>query len=338
MAPCGIARIDQLNAGVGGVAPIVPGDPDRQSVGVIQDFLTGHRQKGLPNLISPNYGLFGPRTTAAVRDFRAQQGLPVQDEVDVQTLQQMVQAPAAAPLLSRGYLTLVLDFQYSGLAKILSLVAQMEGAGKFSALNLNTDKAGLSFGLIQWAQKPGRLTEILRAFLTADSGEFIGIFGNGDPGLAGRLIAHTQEQHGGVDPDTGETTDPDFDLTDEPWVSRFRQAAVSRNFQPVQVTTALKDFSNSLTRMKQFAPEVKSERGVAFTLDLANQFGDGGARSIHNTVLRPGMSEADLLAAMADESVRRRPDSQARREAFLTTSFLSDGPFEAADDALAPTG
>ena len=258
--------------------------------------------------------------------------------MDVETLQKMVKVPAAAPLLSRGYLTLVLDFDYSGLAKILSLVAQMEGAGKFSALNLNTDTAGLSFGLIQWAQRPGRLSEILTAFSTANRADFIRILGNGDPGLADRLIQHTQKPNGGVIHDTGLTTDPAFDLVNEPWVSRFREAAIAPNFQPVQVRTALKDFASSLARMKQFAPEVKSERGVAFMLDLANQFGDGGARSIHTTVLRPGLSEAELLAAMADESVRRRPDSQARRQAFLTTSFLSDGPFEAEDNRLARTG
>jgi hypothetical protein len=41
MAQCGIARIDNLNTGVSGTAPIVPGDPDRESVGAIQDLLTG---------------------------------------------------------------------------------------------------------------------------------------------------------------------------------------------------------------------------------------------------------------------------------------------------------
>jgi hypothetical protein len=276
-----------------------------------------------------------------VQNFRTQQGLSGPNQVDAQTLQQMVQAPASAPVASRAYITLVLNFPSSGLAKILSVVAQMEGAGKFSALNLNNDRAGLSFGLIQWAQKPGRLAEILSAFFAADSQEFTQILGAGDSKVANGLIAHTQQAHGGIDPASGHTTDPAFDLVQEPWVSRFRQAALSMTLQPVQVGTALTDFGNSLVRLKQFAPELDSERSVAFMIDLANQFGDGGARSIFQAVREDGMSQTDLLSAMAQESVDRIQDpfkagTQARRQHFLTTNFLSDAAFADSDKGLAP--
>src|SRR5215471_17457448 len=172
MALCGVPRIDDLNSGAASATPITQGDSDQDSVGLVQQMLAGMGQPGLPNLLSPDYGVFGPRTTAAVQNFRAALGLPAGSQIDVQCLQALVQADASVPVASRGYLTLVLDIPYSGLAKILSVVAQMEGAGKFSALNLNTDKAGLSFGLIQWAQKPGRLTEILKAFSKVSAGDF----------------------------------------------------------------------------------------------------------------------------------------------------------------------
>jgi len=339
MAQCGIPRIDELIAGTGSAAPIGPGDSDRDSVGLIQDLLTGQGQKGLSNLLSPNYGVFGPLTTAAVRSFRTRVGLPADDQVDAQALQQMVQTPASAPMASRGYLTLALDFQFGGLTKILSIVAQMEGAGKFGALNLNTDRAGLSFGLIQWAQKPGRLAEILQAFLADSSNDFVRILGAGDSNLADRLLVHTQKPNGGVDQKTGETTDPTFDLIEEPWVSRFRQAALSKPLQQVQVQTAVKDFGRSLALIRQFAPELTSERAVAFAIDLANQFGNSGARSIFQAVKQSGMSENDLLEAMADESVARIQDpwkagTQARRQHFLTTSFLSDGSFDSSQSSL----
>lgn len=341
MVPCGIPRIDALMAGTESAAPISFGDPDRDSVGLVQDLLTGQGHRGLPNLLSPSYGVFGPLTTAAVQNFRAQQGLPAGSQVDAQTLQQMVQAPPGAPVASRGYLTLALDFTFDGLTKILSIVAQMEGAGKFGALNLNTDRAGLSFGLIQWAQKPGRLAEILSAFLAASSQDFARIFGAGDSTLSDGLLAHTRQPNGGVDGATGETTDPAFDLITEPWVSRFRQAALWKPFLQVQVQTALKAFAGALSLIRQFAPELTSERGVAFMLDLANQFGNGGARSIYQAVKQDGMSESDLLAAMADESVARiqnpfKAGTQARRRNFLTTSFLSDGPFDQPQSELAP--
>jgi hypothetical protein len=211
----------------------------------------------------------------------------------------------------------------------------MEGAGRFSALNLNTDKAGLSFGLIQWAQKPGRLTEILLAFSKASPSDFQNIFGGGDPNLATQLIAHTRMANGGID-SAGVTTDPAFDLVNEPWVSRFRQAALFQPFQQTQVRTALGDFAASQKKIQQYAPQLSSERAIGFMIDLANQFGDGGARSIFESVAQDGMTVGDLLQAVADESVARIQDpfkagTQARRQHFITTTFLSDGPFVNSD-------
>ena len=332
MAQCGIPRVDSLLSGATGVAPIAPGDQDRSAVGAVQDLLTGLGQRGMPGLLSPDYGVFGPATSGAVRNFRQQQNLPPQDSVDSQALQTMVQAPASAPIASQVYLSLVLDIPFTGLAKVLSITAQMEGAGKFAALNRNTDRAGLSFGLIQWAQKPGRLAEILGEFSSSSPDDFSRIFGGGDATQSAGLLAHTQKVKGGIDPATGLTTDPAFDLIAEPWVSRFSQAALFVPFQQVQVRAALKDFGGSLATLRQYASQLQSERAVAFMLDLANQFGDGGARSIYQAVQQAALSEAQLLQAIADESVRRiqdpfKPGTQARRAHFLAATFLSDAPF-----------
>ncbi len=332
MALCGIARIDDLMAGAASATSIGAGDPDKESVQVIQSLLTGQGEKNLPNLLGTEYGEFGSLTAAAVNSFRTRQRLPAGSQVDGQTLQRMVKAPAPAAILSRGYLTLALDFEYSGLAKILSVVAQMEGAGKFGALNLNTDKAGLSFGLIQWAQKPGRLAEIVNAFFAASAADFVRIFGGGDANLAAGLVAHTKQVDGGADHATGVTTDSNFDLVNEPWVGRFRAAAMWVPFQRVQVQTALSDFQSSLAMIQQYAPQLNSERAVGFMLDLANQCGNSGARGIYRSVWKDGTSASDLLRGMAAESVQRVSDSwkagtQARREHFLTTSFLSDDLF-----------
>ncbi len=336
MALCGIPRIDDLNAGAPSATPIGPGDTDTESVGLIQQMLTGQGQKGLPNLLSPDYGTFGPLTIAAVQNFRAQQGLAAGNQVDSLTFQTLVKVPPSSPVASRGYMTLVLDLPYSGLAKILSVVAQMEGAGKFSAMNLNTDKAGLSFGLIQWAQKPGRLTEILKAFRAASAADYANILGGGDAGVSDGLVAHTALPNGGTDPSTGNTTDAAYDLVSEPWVSRFRQAALFKTFQQAQALTALADFGNSLKLIQQYAPQLNTERAVGFTLDLANQFGDRSTRGIFQAVWKDGMAIPDALQAMADESVARIQDSwksatQARRQHFLTTNFLSDQLFANSD-------
>lgn len=315
------------------------GDQDKESVEVVQGLLSGQGESGLPNLLSPDCGVFGPLTSSAVERFRARNGLPTGAEVDCATLQALVRAPAESPIASRGYLTLVLDFDYGGLAKILSVVAQMEGAGKFAALNLNTDCAGLSFGLIQWAQKPGRLAEIVDAFCAADASEFVRIFGEGDAELAQALITHLRKSCGGVDAATGHTVDAKFDLVNEPWVGRFQAAALFVPFQREQVQTALNDFRKSLAKVRQYAPQLSSERAAGFVLDLANQFGDGGARSIYRAVWREGLPVNELLEAMARESVERVEDpwkaaTQARRQHFVTTDFLSDAKFEDAQIAI----
>jgi hypothetical protein len=64
--------------------------------------------------------------------------------------------------------------------------------------------------------------------------------------------------------------------------------------------------------------------------------GDDGLRSILETVSKPGLSEADLLAAVEEESVARvrakfgdGPDlrsTETRRHAFRTSPLISDQP------------
>lgn len=335
MAVCGISRIDDLNRGAAGVIPLGPGEDDRESVGVVQQMLAGMGLRGLPNLLSPDYGMFGPQTMAAVQTFRLQQGLRPGCDVDGECLKALAQANAPEPVVSRGYITLVLNFPYNGLVKILSVVAQMEGAGKFGAMNLNTDRAGLSFGLIQWAQKPGRLAEILRAFALADPMAFAGFFAGGDANRAADFVAHIKLPGGGVNPESGETTNPAFDLVKEPWVSRFHQAALFKPYQQVQVKTALEDFAGSFKRIHSYAPQLTSERAVGFMIDLANQFGDAGAHGVYQSVAQGGVPVEELLQAVAEESVARVADpfkagTQARRQHFLTTEFLSDAGFETA--------
>lgn len=327
----GIARIDHLLEGRA-VPPLAEGDSDRAAVGALQDLLTGHGFIGLPGILSPHYGSFSSRTAIALRDFQQRHSIPATGRADPPTLQKLVIAPAGDPRATQAYLTLVLRFSFTGMMRVLSLVAQMEGLGKFGALNLNTDRAGLSFGMIQWAQRPGRLTEILSAFLQADRERFAGLFGDGDPDLAAALIAHTRRPSGGVDPRTGQTMDPAFDLVSEPWITRFRRAALEPAFQRAQVETALDAFRRSLARIRTFAPGLKSERAVAFMLDVANQFGDTGAQRLFSTASRPDADEEALLEAIADATVdhfedRFKAGVRARRDMFLHTAILSNAEF-----------
>ena len=326
---CGIQRIDDLWAGSAAALPIDESETDASAIGAIQDLLTGQGFPGLPSVLSSAYGSFGPKTANAIRSFQDARALSSSGKVDTATLKGLIANPAADPRASQVYLALVLGFPVTGMQRVLSLTAQMEGVGKFAALNRNSDRAGLSFGIIQWAQKPGRLAEILQAMSNADREQFVEIFGGGDEVVADSVIVHTRKLSGGVDPKTGVTVDPSFDLVNEPWVTRFHSAALVPRFQQVQVQTALRAFESSFARLRSYAPQFTSERSVGFLLDVANQFGDAGAERLFRSVYQTGMTELDALGAIADASVARMDDSlkagvRARRDRFLETRWLSD--------------
>lgn len=324
----GIQALDALLKNPGAPA-INAGTGDASAIGAIQDLLSGHGIIGMPNCLSPLYGRFGTKTSAAIQRFQGQYNLLSTGEVDSVTLGQLIAIPASQPRATLSYLTLVLQTGFTGLVKILSIVAQMEGAGKFGALNLNTDSAGLSYGIIQWAQRPGRLFELLKAFSLADRALFVEIFAIGDAALADALLALLSRSNGGVDPKKGITIDSRFDLITAPWTDRFKQATFQLKFQLVQLEIAVQAFAKSYQTILGYSTGIESERGAAFMLDVANQFGDSGLKRLYTHVYRPGMGEMEILEAIADESVECMPDKfkhgvRARRDNFLTTTLLSD--------------
>lgn len=336
----GIAEIDPLLTDPSS-QPLRLDRGGRDAVGAVQDLLTGHGYKGLPSILLPSYGAYGDATLKALCDFQGLNGLTPDGMLTPPTLKQMIATPAKDPRATHAHLSLVLGIPVSGMHRILTLTAQMEGVGKFSALNLNTDGAGLSFGLIQWAQRPGRLVDILRAFEQAHPDDFVRIFGEGNSDLAHRLLAHVKKPSGGVDNKTGKATDGEFDLVAKPWPARFQEAALHLPFQRIQVNLANEAFEKSFDKMRQYdtAAVIQSERAVAFMLDVANQFGDGsvtrpsstpdrGLAGLYRRVFRPGTPEPALLQGIADATVAAMPAKfqngvRARRTLFLKTPLLS---------------
>jgi hypothetical protein len=328
MAKSGITRIDAL---LGAGAPALqPGDSDSAAVGMVQELLRSHGYTRLPDMRSDSYGRFGDLTRQSVLAYRAAAGLEEVPRVDKAMLDDLAARNPRNPMAVRGYLTLALDMEYNGLLNIVALTTLFESGARFACLNLNTDRCGLSFGIIQWAQKPGRLHEILEAFHKDAPETFAAIAV--DPG---GLLAHTARPRGGVDAGTGETVDPAFDLISDPWRSRFEELGRNRDLQKTQVRAALAAFQASTAHIAREMPALTSQRSLAFTLDLANQHGDGGAAAIYQGVFRPGIAEPALLAAMERESVRRvaaqygeRSDEAAstanRRRFFRTTPWLSE--------------
>jgi peptidoglycan hydrolase-like protein with peptidoglycan-binding domain len=336
MATTNNSRIDALWAGTGSPTPISAGDTDAEAVGIIQDLLVGHGTRGLPPIDDPNRGTFGPRTTAAIKAFQANHDLPITGTVDHDTLHRLAEEPASTPVAGHGYVTLKLERPWSGFTRLVALTAQFEAAGKFAVLNRNTDRAGLSFGIIQWAQKPLRLNGLLRAFRDAAPQHFVDVFGGGNPAVASGLVAHTAKPSGGVDPKTGQTLDPAFDLVTTVWAERFETAGRDPMWQRVQLQEAISAFRSSRDRIRAVAPLATSERAIAFLLDVANQHGDGGLSNICKSVT--GTDEASFLLAVQNESVRRvraqfgENSNEARgtlnrRQRFRVTTVLAESPF-----------
>src|SRR5262245_7432508 len=279
--------------------------------------------------------MFGPRTLDAIRHFQTSQRLQMTGAMDRPTVTRLVKQPAESPIASRVYVACVLDLEFTILVRLATVTMQLEGGGHFSAANWNTDRAGLSFGLIQWAQRPGRLNELLTAFERADPELFITNFGAGDRDTAQGLLAHTARPNGGVDPATGRTLDPRYDLVAQPWRDRFKAAGKAIPFQRAQVETALAAFTASAHRIRTTMPLVTTERGVVFMLDVANQFGDAGASRLAAGATRQGMTEADFILAVEQASVAAVTrqfgegsavvqSTAARRAIVRTTPWLSD--------------
>lgn len=332
---CGIAALDRL--WIDDTAPSIA-PTDRESVGAVQALLLGHGFSRMPTILSHDCGVYGPQTIAAIQQFQSDQDLGATGTVDRGTLCALAKVPAKSPVISSAYAAFVLEISATGLLRPAAITMQLEGGGRFAAVNWNTDRAGLSFGLIQWAQRPGRLHELLVAFQRADPDRFVRIFGEGDLQLAQGLLLHTGGINGGVDRVTGLTRDSRFDLIAEPWRSRFLEAGRDPIFQRAQIADAMAAFGVSAQRIRQTMPLVVSERALAFMLDVANQFGDTGAQSVVSTVtktLKAGASEGDFLAAVGGETVARvarqfgaasneARSTSNRREVMRTTPWLAD--------------
>jgi hypothetical protein len=350
MADSGITRIDNLLKNP--AEPPIDFRDDMETIGAIQDLLRGHGATGLPTLVSAAYGQpefedkehtkrksFTKRTLTAIHKFQKDHNLKVEDTISRKMLDTLILVPATTPLATRVYITLVLDQPANPALKILSLVAIVEGGGKFAAVAKNPDKAGLSLGIIQWAQKPGRLFELLDAWNQADPAEMQRLFGGAANVQA--ILDHAKAGAKELDAN-GASTNAKVNLLSADNVLRFKAALQNPKFQTAQVSTAAAAFLEAAKSLSKVAKKIKTERGFAFLLDLANQHGPGGAKSIYTAAVKDAMTEKEALEAMAQESVARirkkfppkagekesvfERGGRERREFYLHTNLLQDTP------------
>jgi hypothetical protein len=259
---------------------------------------------------------FAPRPAAVPRPAAAPQPAPapaarplpgpaaarVQASASAQPVQasagaQPVQATAAARPSSAAQALGLSDTQID---QIIDRTSKYEGT--YTSLNRNTDRAGLSFGFIQFAQKPGSLGQVLTEMSKKDPAKFNQIFG---PDAQQMLRVVTSPPNHGVDA-SGRAADPRFDLTQEPWLSRFEAAGKDPGFQGVQRDVARKSYFEPAMEIAR-EHGIRSPEGLSMLFDTAVQQGRNGARRITASAARrrtPGMSEREYLEEVARTASR----------------------------------
>jgi hypothetical protein len=326
---CGNLTIDGLLAGNPSVRPLFPGD-NAPAIGYLQDLLRGHGYKFLPDPRATAWGSYGSETSMAVTDYRRKHGLdPSKDRAGSGLLRDLIIRPALKAALGPAYIPLVLDVAFTPILRFVWLTSLFETGGAFETLNLNTDQCGISFGILQWSQKPGQLHKFLEACSAREPAEWARIFAGGS--MAGNAILdYTAKPNGGLDA-RGWAIDAAFELTKDPWRSKLQALGTSLPMQRVQLDLASEAWRAELDRENGYASKTTSERGFAFLLDLANQFGSGRVEQQYKRAALPGVAEGAILKAMEDAftaiaKLQFQPQVRARREFFRTTALLSDQP------------
>ena len=149
--------------------------------------------------------------------------------------------------------------------KVIARVSRHEGS--YDSLNLNLDGAGLSFGIIQWAQKVGNLGVLLAEMQRTDPERFAATFGPDWQALLDVTARSSLEPVAGVV------------LWREPWVSRFKAAGRDPVFIEVQNRLARQGhhFQGALQAAAVFG--VWTERALALFYDTSVQQGPAFAKS-----------------------------------------------------------
>jgi energy-coupling factor transporter ATP-binding protein EcfA2 len=187
------------------------------------------------------------------------------------------------------------------------------------------------FGVGWWNLKGGRLKKLLLRFQTEEPELFAQIFGDGDAKEAQKLIDFTSK------PGSYQFNDEELGEI-KSLIQRFKKAGENPALQAVQIRAFTDDYVKFLSELEGLEPRIKSERGVAFMLDLASQHGPGGARHYLAKAQQAGsaLTETQLLQRIRDINMdeikklwsKRAPNvvrsAEQRRQLFLTSPYLSN--------------
>lgn len=204
-------------------------------------------------------------------------------------------AAGAALLLSSPEARTMITDTTDWVRRVIQRVSAHEG--RYDSLNLNTDGAGLSMGIIQWSQKSGQLGKLLQAFHTHDRAKFAAVFGP----QAAMLLSHTQS--GSLAPVGGAL------LWQSPWKERFLQAGRYTPWQVVQDELAAAGEHMVAAQQCAAVLGIRTERAMVLFYDRAVQQGQSGAvriaRELAEKLQGTTLPGASILAAFAEACASR---------------------------------
>ena len=196
--------------------------------------------------------------------------------------------------------------------------------GRYDSVNANTDSAGLSFGIIQWAQAPGKLGDLLHAMYQADPEAFKYVFGTdelfGVPDWQELLtVTNAGSERERMAPVNG------FLLWKEPWLTRFRTAGNHPAFQRAQLAVAASGEHAEGAAAAFPHVGVPTERVLVLLLDTAVQQGKDTAKSI----AKAARKLIDAEGGPRKVGSRRASEIIAATAAERHRLFASEPPTEA---------
>jgi hypothetical protein len=275
------------------------------------------------------YQDFSAKTEALISAFQSLRGLDVNGTIDNKTALALVLAENNKKLITPAELIFGHGLKLSHTLTAVILTGGKECRFDFTVMNRNGDGAGLSLGVLHWAQRPGRLAELI-VFLRDRSPVAGGIKAVdtlfGGTKQLDTVIAHLKLGAKGLKAD-GKSVDPklEFAVPDPKvppnWLDCFRSLVALPFAQAAMIEMATKTFrklyddayadypgdpKNLVGRdLKVYAPKLKSQRAVVFALDMINQHG-GHVRDYYKECMKdhPNADEKAILTYLTERAAK----------------------------------
>lgn len=249
-------------------------------------------------------GVFGARTTVAVKAFQKDKGLTADGVVGPITSAQLMATPAAkppaappspapipAPASASGAAAAI------GQGRLIDRCVALTGAFEtstpppqcFSGLTGNFDGQGLSFGAQQQNFGQGSLQPMLKRMIAEHEAVIADIFGD-DFAQLQKVLAMSDKADQVAWAASIQT--PRFNIN-QPWKGYFIALGETPEYQAIEGDAAQVDYNQALGYCRKFG--LKSERAVMLMFDIVTQNG-----SINATVT--AQINSDFAALPADEA------------------------------------